>query len=141
VLLYLLPRHGEASTTKTNRSEIQEMDVEPGPGQTGGIVPTTTFDRGFWEERWSRVLREHADQVAHRPANARLSAAVANLRPGLALDAGCGHGSDTLWLAARGWQVTAVDFSTTALAHARSTAEARPWGRISPGALSGSRAI
>jgi 2-polyprenyl-3-methyl-5-hydroxy-6-metoxy-1,4-benzoquinol methylase len=42
----------------------------------------------------------------------------------LALDAGCGHGSDTLWLAARGWQVTAVDFSPTALAHARSTAEA-----------------
>ncbi|GAA1320585.1 hypothetical protein GCM10009610_49040 [Pseudonocardia xinjiangensis] len=47
-----------------------------------------------------------------------------NLRPGVALDAGCGHGSDTLWLAARGWQVTAVDFSATALAHARSTAEA-----------------
>ena len=42
----------------------------------------------------------------------------------MALDAGCGHGSDTLWLAARGWGVTAVDFSATALAHARSTAEA-----------------
>jgi len=37
---------------------------------------------------------------------------------------GCGHGSDTLWLAAHGWQVTAVDFSAAALAHARSTAEA-----------------
>jgi SAM-dependent methyltransferase len=47
-----------------------------------------------------------------------------NLRPGLALDAGCGQGSDTLWLAARGWQVTAVDFSAAALEHARSTAEA-----------------
>jgi len=44
--------------------------------------------------------------------------------PGRALDAGCGHGSDTLWLAARGWQVTAVDFAATALAYARSTAEA-----------------
>ena len=82
------------------------------------------FDRSFWEERWSQVLREHADQVAHRPPNVHLSTEVGNLRPGLALDAGCGHGSDTLWLAARGWQVTAVDFSTTALAHARSTAEA-----------------
>lgn len=29
-----------------------------------------------------------------------------------------------MWLAARGWRVTAVDFSTTALAHGRSTAEA-----------------
>ncbi len=83
-----------------------------------------TFDRSFWEERWSQVLREHADHVAHRPPNAHLSMEVGNLRPGFALDAGCGHGSDSLWLAARGWQVTAVDFSATALAHARSTAEA-----------------
>jgi 2-polyprenyl-3-methyl-5-hydroxy-6-metoxy-1,4-benzoquinol methylase len=84
----------------------------------------TMFDRGFWEGRWSRALREHADRVAQRPPNAHLRAEVGNLRPGLALDAGCGHGSDTLWLAARGWRVTAVDFSATALAHARSTAEA-----------------
>jgi SAM-dependent methyltransferase len=84
----------------------------------------TTFDRSFWEARWSAVLREHGDRVAHRPPNAHLSAAAGNLRAGLALDAGCGHGSDTLWLAARGWRVTAVDFSATALAHGRSTAEA-----------------
>lgn len=84
----------------------------------------TPFNQGFWEERWSRVLRDHADQVAHRAPNARLTAEVENLRPGLALDAGCGHGAETLWLAARGWRVTAVDFSATALAHARSTAEA-----------------
>src|SRR4051812_18813429 len=83
----------------------------------------TTFDRSFWEARWSQVLREHADQVAHRPPNAHLSAEVGSLRPGFALDAGCGHGSDTLWLAARGWRVTAVDFSATALAHGRASAE------------------
>ncbi len=84
----------------------------------------TRFDRSFWEARWSQVLHEHAHRVADRPPNAHLSAEIGSLRPGLALDAGCGHGSDVLWLAARGWQVTAVDFSTTALAHARSTAEA-----------------
>jgi len=84
----------------------------------------TKFDRSDWEARWSRALREHADQVAHRPPNAHLRAEVGNLRPGSALDAGCGHGADALWLAARGWQVTAVDFSATALAHARSTAAA-----------------
>jgi SAM-dependent methyltransferase len=82
-----------------------------------------TYDRDFWEERWSRALREHADQVAHHPPNAHLIAEAENLRAGLALDAGCGHGSDTLWLATRGWQVTAVDFSATALTHARSMAE------------------
>ena len=82
------------------------------------------YDRNFWEERWSQALREHGDRVAQRPPNTHLTAEVADLRPGRALDAGCGHGSDTLWLVARGWQVTAVDFSATALGFARSTAEA-----------------
>ena len=82
------------------------------------------YDRNFWEERWSQALREHGDRVARRPPNAHLTAELGDLRPGRALDAGCGHGSDTFWLAARGWQVTAVDFAATALAYARSTAEA-----------------
>lgn len=84
----------------------------------------TTLDRSYWEERWAQALRQHADEVAQRPPNAHLLAELDGLPPGIALDAGCGHGSDTLWLAAQGWQVTAVDFSETALAHARSTAEA-----------------
>src|SRR4030088_480122 len=82
------------------------------------------YDRNFWEQRWSQALRAHGDRVAQRPPNAHLTAEIGDLRPGRALDAGCGHGADTLWLAARGWQVTAVDFSATALTHARSTAEA-----------------
>lgn len=82
------------------------------------------YDRAYWEELWARTLREHADKVATRPPNAHLIAEVRNLRPGRSLDAGCGHGAETLWLAAHGWDVTAVDFSASALAHARSTAEA-----------------
>jgi 2-polyprenyl-3-methyl-5-hydroxy-6-metoxy-1,4-benzoquinol methylase len=85
---------------------------------------TETKDRNFWEQLWSKTLREHPDKVAQRPPNAYLTAEVEKLRPGLALDAGCGHGAETLWLAAHGWTVTAVDFSTAALAHARSAAEA-----------------
>ena len=69
-------------------------------------------------------MREHGDRVAERPPSAHLTSAAGYLPPGRALDAGCGHGSDTLWLAARGWRVTAVDFAATALAFARSTAEA-----------------
>jgi 2-polyprenyl-3-methyl-5-hydroxy-6-metoxy-1,4-benzoquinol methylase len=81
-------------------------------------------DRAHWEGLWEKTLREHPDKVAQRPPNAHLVAEVAALPPGRALDAGCGHGAETLWLAARGWQVTAVDFSLAALGHARSTAEA-----------------
>ena len=84
----------------------------------------TTYDQAFWEQLWSKTLRDHADKVAQRAPNAHLTGEVVNLHPGRALDAGCGHGADTLWLAARGWQVTAVDFSASALARGRSMAEA-----------------
>jgi 2-polyprenyl-3-methyl-5-hydroxy-6-metoxy-1,4-benzoquinol methylase len=87
-------------------------------------MTTPQFDQDFWQQLWTKTLREHADKVAHRPPNAQLMAETAQLAPERALDAGCGHGADTLWLAARGWQVTAVDFSAASLAHGRSMAEA-----------------
>jgi SAM-dependent methyltransferase len=83
-----------------------------------------TYDRDSWERRWEQALREHGDRVAQRPPNGWLTAELADLPPGRALDAGCGHGADTLWLAARGWTVTAVDFAAAALAQGRATAEA-----------------
>lgn len=83
-----------------------------------------TYDQPFWEQLWAKTLHERADKVAQRPPNAHLIAEVSNLHPGRALDAGCGHGADALWLAAHGWHVTAVDFSASALAQGKSMAEA-----------------
>ncbi len=83
-----------------------------------------TFDQAYWEQLWANTLREHADKVAMKPPNGRLVAAVADLPAGRALDAGCGHGAEALWLAARGWQVSAVDFSAAALAHGQTMAAA-----------------
>ncbi|NLU72943.1 class I SAM-dependent methyltransferase [Streptomyces sp. HNM0575] len=37
------------------------------------------------------------------------------LRPGRALDLGCGEGADAVWLAGQGWRVTAADISCVAL--------------------------
>jgi 2-polyprenyl-3-methyl-5-hydroxy-6-metoxy-1,4-benzoquinol methylase len=82
------------------------------------------YDQSFWDRLWSTTLRDHTDKVARRPPNAHLTSEFAGLAPGRALDAGCGHGADTLWLAAHGWRVTAVDFSASALAHGKSMAEA-----------------
>jgi SAM-dependent methyltransferase len=82
------------------------------------------FDRDHWERRWTEALREHPDRIAGRPPNAHLLTETADLRPGRALDAGCGHGAEALWLASRGWQVTAVDYSVSALDIARSRAQA-----------------
>jgi SAM-dependent methyltransferase len=86
-------------------------------------VATPSYDREYWEQLWARTLRERAADVALRPPSSYLTAEAVGLAPGRALDAGCGHGSETLWLAARGWEVTAVDFSVAALAHARASAE------------------
>ena len=83
-----------------------------------------TYDSTHWDELWARTLREHPDKVARRPPNSHMIAASARLAPGRALDAGCGHGAETLWLAAHGWQVTAVDFSASALARAEAMAKA-----------------
>lgn len=83
-----------------------------------------TFDATFWEALWTKTLREHGDKLGRRPPNAHLLSEVSALQPGRAVDAGCGHGAETLWLAARGWTVTAVDFSSAALQQARLMAEA-----------------
>ncbi len=83
-----------------------------------------SFDRDYWDGRWSEVLRDHAAQVADRPPSVHVTSVAADLRPGRALDAGCGHGAETLWLAGHGWQVTAVDFAPAALRQGSSTAAA-----------------
>ncbi len=83
-----------------------------------------TYDRTFWEQLWEKTLREHGDKVAQRPPSPHLLAEASSLTPGRALDAGCGHGAETLWLAGHGWRVTAVDFSASALEHLRTTARA-----------------
>jgi SAM-dependent methyltransferase len=76
------------------------------------------FDEVFWEERY----RSQAAIWSGNP-NPQLVAEASELRAGAALDVGCGEGADTLWLASRGWQVTAVDFSTVALQRAAAKAE------------------
>ena len=95
------------------------MDADRPPPEP---APEPTFDRDFWERRWSEVLEQHGERLAQRPPSAHLTGVAADLSPGRALDAGCGHGSEALWLAARGWRVTAVDFSASALDHGRATA-------------------
>jgi 2-polyprenyl-3-methyl-5-hydroxy-6-metoxy-1,4-benzoquinol methylase len=86
-------------------------------------VTDASFDQQVWEQRWEGVLATHASALAARQANADLLAVAAGLPPGRALDAGCGHGAESLSLAAAGWRVTAVDFAQTALDIGRGLAE------------------
>lgn len=70
-------------------------------------------DAESWDRMWSQRPARRAEP------NAFLVESVAELAPGAALDVGCGVGGDALWLAARGWQVTAIDISNVALDRAR----------------------
>ncbi len=72
------------------------------------------FSKAYWEDRY----QTHA-AVHDRAPSPQLVAEAADLVPGTALDAGCGEGADAIWLAARGWRVTAVDIAPTALRTAR----------------------
>jgi SAM-dependent methyltransferase len=78
------------------------------------------FDRAFWDDRY----RSRSALWSGNP-NCHLMAEVEGLVPGAALDVGAGEGADAIWLAGRGWRVTAVDISGVALERAaRHAAEA-----------------
>lgn len=81
----------------------------------------------FWETRYSDAVRVWSG----RP-NQTLVDVVSDLPAGRALDLGCGEGGDAIWLAQRGWHVTAIDISPTAIARgAAAAADAGvPAGRI-----------
>lgn len=69
-----------------------------------------------WDERYAAAARENnAFAEPHR----LLVELAENLAPGKALDLACGAGRNSIFLAARGWRVTAVDNSAAGLEIAR----------------------
>jgi SAM-dependent methyltransferase len=77
------------------------------------------FDAAFWDARYSE-----ADAIWSGNPNPQLVDEVSDLTPGTALEIGCGEGADAIWLAHRGWQVTATELSEVALGRAAAHAEA-----------------
>ena len=71
---------------------------------------TEKFTQEFWDERY----RSRSQLWSGKP-NPHLVSHVSGLGNGKALDIGCGEGADAIWLAERGWRVTALDVSTVAL--------------------------
>jgi SAM-dependent methyltransferase len=78
------------------------------------------MDARDWDRRWTdKLLHAHGE-----PSSVVLEI-LEELEPGHALDLACGNGRHAMWLAERGWDVTAVDFSSEALrqAHERAAHE------------------
>ncbi|MET8040533.1 class I SAM-dependent methyltransferase [Micromonospora sp. NPDC005215] len=82
---------------------------------------THSFDKDYWDQIWDG---DRAAAMAASQPNPHLMREVGDLAPGTALDAGCGAGAEAIWLATGGWQVTAADIATAALAHAAERAAA-----------------
>jgi SAM-dependent methyltransferase len=74
-------------------------------------------ERGGDAEVWDARYRE-SDQIWSGNPNDALVREISPLTPGSALDLGCGEGADAIWLAERGWHVTAADISAVALERA-----------------------
>lgn len=80
------------------------------------------MDAADWDRRYSA-----SDTVWSLTPNQFVASECAALTPGRAVDLAAGEGRNAIWLAAQGWAVTAVDFSTVAIERGRSR---DPQGRV-----------
>lgn len=74
----------------------------------------------MWDERYAA-----SDRVWSATPNAEVERIIGGWPPGRALDLGAGEGRHAVWLATKGWRVTAVDFSAVGLAKGEAEATER----------------
>lgn len=84
------------------------------------------MSRGFSAEFWDQTWRggHGGSAMKAMPPHPRVLSETADLKPGTALDVGCGAGTEALALAQAGWEATGVDISEQALEHAAQRAQA-----------------
>jgi len=78
------------------------------------------MDAHAWDQKYAA-----ADPLRSAEPNQFVAAELAGLPPGRALDLAAGEGRNAFWLAARGWTVTAVDFSPVAVSRGQRLAAER----------------
>lgn len=81
------------------------------------------MDAAAWDARYSG-----ADLVWSSTPNVFVEEIVGPMPPGRALDVAAGEGRNAVWLAERGWDVTATDFSAVGLRRAEEVAARRLGG-------------
>lgn len=68
-----------------------------------------------WDDRYRAT-----DRLWSAEPNMFVEDRLADREPGAGLDLASGEGRNAIWLAARGWKITAVDFSAVAIERGRS---------------------
>ncbi|WP_369809789.1 class I SAM-dependent methyltransferase [Parafrankia sp. EUN1f] len=92
----------------------------PAPDAASSDAPSPADDylgNPAVQAEWDRRYVERERLWSGQP-NGALVAEVRGLTPGRVLDVGCGEGADAVWLANRGWDVTALEVSGVALRRA-----------------------
>ncbi|MBC80085.1 MAG: SAM-dependent methyltransferase [Gammaproteobacteria bacterium] len=76
------------------------------------------------QQKWNKRYAA-SELVWSVQPNVLFASEVANLTPGKALDVACGEGRNAIWLADKGWEVTAIDYADAAVAKGVSMADRR----------------
>lgn len=80
------------------------------------------MDAAAWDQRYAAT-----ELVWSAGPNQFVESELADLDPGRALDLACGEGRNARWLAGRGWQVTALDWSSVGVEKGRAVEPAVDW--------------
>jgi SAM-dependent methyltransferase len=83
--------------------------------------PRAPLGASDWDERYAN----HTHRAPNDKPSEILVAEVGRLLPGRGLEVGCGEGTDAIWLASTGWQMTATDISRVGIDRAAATASER----------------
>ncbi|MDA8290438.1 MAG: methyltransferase domain-containing protein [Actinomycetota bacterium] len=121
-------RHAFEIAVGALEEHVARTSREHGGGEPSDERPATRAERPCGP-RWDGDHRTGAtwdERFASRPwptePDPCLVELASGLRPGRALDLGCGPGRNAIWLARQGWAVTAVDASAVGLSQAASRA-------------------
>lgn len=80
------------------------------------------MDATGWDERYSQ-----AERLWSEGPNIFVADRLGPVEPGVGLDVASGEGRNAIWLAERGWKMTAVDFSEVAIDRGRAASDNVNW--------------
>lgn len=80
------------------------------------------MDSAAWDERYRQAGRLWSESP-----NMFVADRLGPVEPGVGLDVASGEGRNAIWLAERGWKMTAVDFSEVAVERGRAASDKVNW--------------
>lgn len=113
------PVGGPVGHTGPVTNDARHQHTTPVHGHDHDAVAPSSPEVVGWEAWYAAQQQVWSGRV-----NGAVVAELSDLTPGRALDVGCGEGGDAVWLAVRGWDVTAADVAAVALDRGAAAARA-----------------